>query len=171
MGHDVSAFLKEYLPKTLSKEIESRPNAKRKKVIDEIFNYINSKLFNESKLDSNFSGSTCVTVIFERNKLICANAGDSRAILGSYKRGSWISTSLSNDHKPTNREEANRIVRRGGRIESLKDNFGKPYGPERIWIKSENIPGLAMTRSFGDKIAASVGVICEPGIIWCLNKK
>ena len=32
----------------------------------------------------------------------------------------------------------------------------------RVWLKSEAIPGLAMTRSFGDSMAARVGVIAEP---------
>ena len=38
-------------------------------------------------------------------------------------------------------------------------------GPYRIWLKDQNIPGLAMTRSFGDYIASTVGVIDEPEII------
>jgi serine/threonine protein phosphatase PrpC len=37
-------------------------------------------------------------------------------------------------------------------------------GPQRVWIKDEEVPGLAMSRSFGDKVAASVGVICIPEI-------
>ena len=36
-------------------------------------------------------------------------------------------------------------------------------GPLRVWLKNEEIPGLAMTRSFGDSVAARVGVIAEPG--------
>jgi len=28
----------------------------------------------------------------------------------------------------------------------------------RVWVKGENVPGLAMTRSMGDMVAASVGV-------------
>ena len=35
-------------------------------------------------------------------------------------------------------------------------------GPLRVWLKNENLPGLAMTRSVGDSIAASVGVTWEP---------
>lgn len=30
------------------------------------------------------------------------------------------------------------------------DKTGKLIGPLRVWIKNEGIPGLAMTRSFGD---------------------
>jgi len=30
-------------------------------------------------------------------------------------------------------------------------------------LKDDDVPGLAMSRSFGDRVAASVGVIAEPG--------
>jgi len=41
---------------------------------------------------------------------------------------------------------------------------GDPIGPHRVWLKNENAPGLAMSRSLGDQVAARVGVIPEPGI-------
>ena len=31
-----------------------------------------------------------------------------------------------------------------------------------MWLKNEDIPGLAMTRSFGDGVAAKVGVTAIP---------
>ena len=37
-------------------------------------------------------------------------------------------------------------------------------GPSRVWLKNEDIPGLAMSRSLGDNIAHRVGVICDPGM-------
>ena len=44
----------------------------------------------------------------------------------------------------------------------IKDN-GMKSGPYRVWLKNENFPGLAMSRSIGDFVAGSVGCICEPG--------
>ena len=38
------------------------------------------------------------------------------------------------------------------------------YGPPRVWLKNKQVPGLAMTRSIGDLVAASVGVTAEPEI-------
>lgn len=38
-------------------------------------------------------------------------------------------------------------------------------GPYRVWLKNENIPGLAMARSLGDLVAASVGVSPEPEVL------
>ncbi len=37
-------------------------------------------------------------------------------------------------------------------------------GPARVWIKHDSVPGLAMSRSFGDLVGASVGVTHEPEI-------
>ena len=73
-------------------------------------------------------------------------------------------TALSRDHKPDDPEEAKVIVSKNGRIDSYRDQLGNQIGPMRVWLKSEDIPGLAMTRSFGDAIAARVGVNAVPEI-------
>ena len=53
----------------------------------------------------------------------------------------------------------------GGRIFPYKDEDGEQIGPFRVWLQEQNIPGLAMTRSFGDYVASTVGVIDEPEIL------
>ena len=69
-------------------------------------------------------------------------------------------TALNRDHKPELKDEAERILRAGGRIDSFRDyyNNGEPVGPQRVWLMNEELPGLAMSRSFGDRITHSVGV-------------
>jgi hypothetical protein len=61
---------------------------------------------------------------------------------------------LSLDHKPSEKDEKKRILEHGGRVDTYHDNEGNPMGPARIWLKNKNIPGLAMSRSLGDVIAA-----------------
>ena len=48
---------------------------------------------------------------------------------------------------------------------------GQPqfFGPKRVWLKHKQVPGLAMTRSFGDLVAKSVGVTQEPEIMFVEN--
>ncbi len=75
----------------------------------------------------------------------------------------WVSHDLSRDHKPNDKDEMARIKKRGGRIQPFRDDDGEFVGPHRVWLKEDEIPGLAMSRSFGDKVASSVGVIAEPG--------
>jgi hypothetical protein len=76
----------------------------------------------------------------------------------------WQFKPLSFDHKAEDEREACRIKMNGGRIFPYLDEEGEPMGPFRIWIKEKNIPGLAMTRSFGDYVASTVGVISEPEV-------
>ena len=42
--------------------------------------------------------------------------------------------------------------------------MGNRIGPARVWMMGENVPGLAMSRSFGDTVAGKVGVIATPEI-------
>ena len=70
---------------------------------------------------------------------------------------------MTRDHKPNDPDEAVRIKKRGGRIEPFRDEDDQFIGPARVWLKDDDVPGLAMSRSFGDRVAASVGVIAEPG--------
>jgi hypothetical protein len=45
----------------------------------------------------------------------------------------------------------------GGRIFSQKNEKGEDLGPLRVWMKELAMPGLAMTRSFGDKAGIKAG--------------
>lgn len=147
------------------------------KIIEETFIQTNNKLNRDTGIDTHFSGSTCVTLIYTPEKLICANAGDSRAVLGRCVNGcmfnnylGWMSHDLSRDHKPSDEDEAERIIRRRGRIEPFRDDDNEFIGPARVWLKDQDIPGLAMSRSFGDQVAASVGVVSEPGKLSLMKK-
>ena len=53
----------------------------------------------------------------------------------------------------------------GGRIERFIEENGDEVGPYRVWLKNEDYPGLAMSRSIGDLIATTVGVIPDPEVI------
>ena len=72
---------------------------------------------------------------------------------------------LSRDHKPDEEDEYKRIIESNGRVDTMYTKSGEAIGPYRVWLKDENIPGLAMSRSIGDKVASLVGVISEPEII------
>jgi len=75
------------------------------------------------------SGSTCVVVMLTPSHIICANAGDSRAVL---QRGGKV-LPLSFDHKPSNIPELQRIENAGG------------------GVKNKRIDGdLAVSRGLGD---------------------
>lgn len=69
---------------------------------------------------------------------------------------------LTKDQKPSDEEEKKRILSSGGRVERIRDEFGKLVGPYRVWDKNGNFPGLAMSRSIGDLLAKRMGVVSTP---------
>ena len=84
-------------------------------------------LKNRSKLER--SGSTCIVVMVTPSHIICANTGDSRAIL--QRNGKVLP--LSFDHKPNNIPELQRINNAGG------------------FVKNRRVDGdLAVSRALGD---------------------
>jgi serine/threonine protein phosphatase PrpC len=173
-GHFVSDFMKEILPYDMSENLKNcnlmteneKEREKIHQIIKETFIIANEKLVDNEEINSLFSGSTCVSVIYTPEKLIVPNIGDSRAVLGrliNKDKNEYKAINLSRDHKPTEKDEAQRIIENDGRIQPFTEE-GEFVGPERVWIKEEEVPGLAMTRSFGDRVAATVGVMSEPEI-------
>ena len=179
-GHEVSGFIKENLPMDLNHLIKKQNLNILKddlsSTIKQIFLSENRALLRNKQIDSDLSGSTCISVIYTPEKLIIANIGDSRAVLGKYverendndkKRNDkfkWVAKNLSRDHKPIIPEEAERIIKKGGRIRPMRDEDGEYIGPLRVYLKNKNMPGLAMTRSFGDVFGAKAGIISEPEV-------
>ena len=173
-GHFVSDFIKETLPYDMSENLKShniltedeKEKQKIYQIIKETFIMANEKLVDNEEINSLFSGSTCVSLIYTPEKMIVPNIGDSRAVLGrliNKEKNEYKAIDLSRDHKPTEKDEAQRIIENDGRIQPFTED-GEFVGPERVWIKEEEVPGLAMTRSFGDRVAATVGVMSEPEI-------
>lgn len=154
---------------TNEKEIYQKLIKNDYEIIRQAFNEVENEI-KESQYDSEFSGSTCCLVFLIGEKLICANVGDSRGILvnelGKHGKPNYLIkiNQISNDHKPENSEEKQRILKYGGVVKKINE-FGLNVGPFRVWLKDENYPGLAMSRSLGDFVAKTIGVINEPEIL------
>ena len=77
-GHDVSEFIVTHFPETLKEELAS---SHPKTALTGAVLKISNDLKKSANFDINFSGSTFVSVLKMKDKLWCANVGDSRAIL------------------------------------------------------------------------------------------
>lgn len=83
-------------------------------------------------------GCTAVCILLTRDEIVCANAGDSRAVL-CRKGGPPVA--LSQDHKPNDAVERERIEAAGGRIEEISVGIRVHY----------RVNGnLNLSRSIGD---------------------
>jgi len=96
-------------------------------------------------------GCTSVAAVITPTHIVCANAGDSRCVLGTNER----TKALSEDHKPTDDGERRRIEAAGGKLQ---------------WKRVDG--DLAVSRAFGDfqfKARDDLGpeeqkVTCDPDI-------
>ena len=168
-GHLVSQFVVKYFNSYLKKNkklniLESLDDvyASLKKnnyeIIRKAFNKAESEI-SKSEIDANFSGTTCVLLFQIGEKLLTANVGDSRAIIVKGKEA----IPLSIDQKPNDENEMKRIIKNGGEVSQYEED-GFASGPFRVWKKGQMYPGIAMSRSIGDLLASTLGVIPEPEV-------
>ena len=171
-GHLVSRFVTKYFTSFFknNKKMNSNNNEdavyyRLKKndsdILKRAFRHAERDIEKNSDIDANFSGTTCVMVLQVGEKILCANVGDSRAIM--VKENNVI-IPLSIDQKPNDPEESKRIEGNGGEISQYEED-GEKSGPFRVWKKGEVYPGIAMSRSIGDLIATTLGVVPVPKFI------
>ena len=185
LGHEVSTYLTQELPRQLSRTATASAGSELTAQVTKAFTDTNALLAQTSRIDCTFSGSTGIVCWMREHKLYTCNVGDSRAVLcrrqpivppasastsssslpaASFSAFSYTAVGLSVDQKPDRPDERRRILAQHGRVEACKGSRGEDIGPARVWIQGQDVPGLAMSRSFGDLIAASVGVTARPEV-------
>ncbi|TNV82013.1 hypothetical protein FGO68_gene9399 [Halteria grandinella] len=197
-GHHVSAFVSHTYPQNFQNALQEGQQPKQG-VNDGIAQNeenamriafrqtLEDLLHRRPVIECNYSGTTAVVLHIKEDALICANLGDSRAVLATrrnkgeplnFKRESfvhnedlttWLCHPLSKDHKPNDPIEQQRIQLSGGRVAPYCEvnpvTGSRHYiGPARIYVKHGDYPGLAMSRSLGDMVAHSVGASADPDI-------
>jgi serine/threonine protein phosphatase PrpC len=162
-GHEVSGFVRTTLPRLLleSPDYVSNPE----KALKYAFLKTHDAVKKADYFESARSGSTATLVLHRDGYLYVAHVGDSRAILArrrsvpALKKELFCAEDLTEDHKPELPNEKRRIEQSGGEV--LKAEYDIPF---RVYVKGQMQPGLAMSRSIGDTMAASVGVSCSPDV-------
>lgn len=134
-GKEVSTLVKTRLPANLfacpahsATEVRqsflSNPEF-RAALIKSAYEKTNEEL-SRSSLDISYSGTTSVTVFAHESLLLCANVGDSRAIIASAQDNhllQWRVQQITTDHKPELLHEHQRILMHNGRVEALRGNL------------------------------------------------
>jgi len=156
-GNEISNYLHIVLPNLIlthpsfPSEIES--------VLRESFFKCNTYLhqYCESiQIKTELSGSTCTIIIIHNHTMHICNIGDSKAIISDTKGNIY---KLTVDHKPCNPKEMERVIKSGGEVK--KSESESIY---RIFIQNLRMPGISVSRAFGDSIAQTIGVTVDPDI-------
>lgn len=129
-----------------------------------------------SSIDCSLSGCTAIILVIT-DVVHIGSVGDSKAVLAmigspdqSFKPTkrivdpgkSLFPLKLAVEQRPNMREELERIKKAGGKVQQLTNEQGIKIGPYRVWKKIGTLPGLAMSRSIGDSIGKTIGIISNP---------
>ncbi|XP_057475233.1 probable protein phosphatase 2C 35 [Actinidia eriantha] len=174
-GTQCSNFVKDRLVEILSGDPALLGNPI--KAYNSAFLTTNEELHN-SEIDDTLSGTTAITVLVMGDTLYVANVGDSRAVIAIRVGNQIVAEDLSHDQTPFRKNECERVKLCGARVlsneqvEGLKDPGIQTWGdeetagndPPRLWVQNGMYPGTAFTRSVGDSIAESIGVVAIPEV-------
>lgn len=174
-GSQCSNFVRDRLIETLSNDPALSEDPV--KAYNSAFLATNYQLHN-SEIDDSMSGTTAITVLVVGDTLYVANVGDSRAVLAVKDGNCIVAQDLSSDQTPFRRDEYERVKLCGARVlsvdqvEGLKDPDVQTWGdeesqgsdPPRLWVPNGMYPGTAFTRSLGDSLAETIGVIATPEV-------
>mmetsp|Transcript_12600 Transcript_12600/g.17879 ORF Transcript_12600/g.17879 Transcript_12600/m.17879 type:complete len:373 (+) Transcript_12600:107-1225(+) len=163
-GDSVSAAFRDELPS----EMFNHPawTTDVKKASADAIAKVEHGVIRNFRIDTEFSGTTLSMAIIRGNHLTGVNIGDSRVILGKDEKGVVVPEEITFDHKPDSPEEKKRILACGGRVFAVEYDDGID-GPPRVWLGHMDVPGLAMSRSLGDAVAHTAGVISDPEFTEC----
>jgi len=136
-GRAVADFAAEHLHEYIINALKGKPpqqftDMRIRKILNDAFVKTHQDL-DKAAFDAKEQGCTAVAVLLYDNKIYAANAGDSRAVLGS----SGQAIALTDDHKPDRPDEKERIEKLGGKV--------------IIWGVPRVNGDLAISRSLGDK--------------------
>lgn len=163
-GRRVANLLASQLVSTLASELDDDITVDR--VFKRAFLKLNVQLL-RSQIDCAISGSTCLALLVSGTRAYVANVGDSRCVAAikisdsSVSNGALEAVEWSVDQKPEVFEEEQRLLAMGARLAPLGQGYDG-HLINRIWLPDKDTPGIAMSRSFGDSIATTVGVISDP---------
>lgn len=171
-GRAAAKFACQNLPRALARQtsaLKSRSERKRLRAMHEACRVVNEGMQDESQsqFDASMSGTTaCFALIVPPSRVLLANVGDSRCVLARRTAsggGGVQAIPLTVDAKPSLPEESRRIIASGGVVRQLRYGSGNLQGAYRVFRRGDDVlPGLAMSRSFGDIYAHAVGVTWEP---------
>ena len=151
-GHAISEYFKEQIVQTAELLMPFEPKTDQ----------IQKALISATEKVANSLASTQIDIIFSGwSTLVCSNLGNCRAVIG---RGGekWQSIQLNVEHTLQNKKERERMISNNARIAVDSEDNGEGEGVEKIYMGNQDVPGLEITRSIGDKIGKFIGMISVP---------
>ena len=174
-GHIISRYISRYIKEyfLFSENKLILKNCKTNKELYNLFSkndyaYIKQLMYEcqnslqNSKIDCDYSGTSCLLIFIIENHLICSNIGNCRAIILEKKDLFQLAFEQTIDIP----EERQRIEKKGGKVIWLRDKDTLQNEEYKIMVKDTDNKShfIGMSRSLGDKMFKKVGIEFSPVI-------
>ena len=174
-GHIISRYISRYIKEyfLFSENKLILKNCKTNKELCNLFSkndyaYIKQLMYEcqnslqNSKIDCDYSGTSCLLIFIIENHLICSNIGNCRAIILEKKDLFQLAFEQTIDIP----EERQRIEKKGGKVIWLRDKDTLQNEEYKIMVKDTDNKShfIGMSRSLGDKMFKKVGIEFSPVI-------
>lgn len=165
-GHKVAEAAANLLPNALIKQCLTHGCLDAEPLRNAFIDIDRMIVNNREGYDAFGSGATATVLVKWGDRLVCANAGDSRCLIGGVSpEGKVLCRPLSKEHGPDLPEEKMRVLAAGARLDRLRSHAGIDEGPLRVYLWEADSPGITVTRSIGDKRYRNVGLTPEPEVL------
>jgi serine/threonine protein phosphatase PrpC len=163
-GEKISQFVIDYLTNNITSIDFTKNITHISSSLVNLFKSCQHELTNNKAISRKQSGTTVTCAFIINNKVILTNIGDSRCVVYDNHKCEFVFETKA--HTLSVREEKERILQcPNAEVTAIVDSeSGKAVGPERIFTKGKNGPGIMMTRSIGDVEAHALGVTDEADV-------
>ncbi|CAK93391.1 unnamed protein product (macronuclear) [Paramecium tetraurelia] len=137
-----------------------------------VYQQVEQNLIEQTDFDVKNNGCSLLSMIIVNNSIYCANLGDSKAAY-FYKKDSdpldakevrkFAQKNINFVHDTNNSKEVQRILKKGGKIDQAVYK-GRKSGNLKVWAPKQNLPGVKLTRCFGNMIGKTVGISADPEV-------
>lgn len=129
--------------------------------IQQAFKAASHDLLANPSINSLYSGATCSLVFIKNSYCFCVGLGNVRVVVGKFRGFRWEGAQLLTDHTVEDASEKSRIVAHGAVVKREKDHRGLKVGPLKVLAPCTVLPGLAVSRCFGNQALTVSGVTSE----------
>jgi len=169
-GDKCALYARDKIIKQYNIAKENKKDSSTEEVLSLALQRINDDLNQCKDIDSVYSGTTAVVLTLDDLNCTISNVGDSRCIIATTDtNGNLCTKPMTSDQTPFRKDELQRIKKMGGIVcsaeqydhqETMHEQWTEE-NPPRIWSRKGKFPGCAFTRSIGDSVGESLGVIAE----------
>eukprot|EP00928_Gymnodinium_smaydae_P023642 TRINITY_DN19434_c0_g1_i1.p1 TRINITY_DN19434_c0_g1~~TRINITY_DN19434_c0_g1_i1.p1 ORF type:complete len:1734 (-),score=325.80 TRINITY_DN19434_c0_g1_i1:231-5432(-) len=170
LGSLVAFRVAQCLPKSILEGLDGAPASDEKDVAIRAFDAVSSDLvrFGEERgIDMRASGTTAALALRQKDKVLVCWLGDSRALVATVVAADRCRVDLmAKPHSPADQAELHRLQKFGLKVRTARD----AAAPLRIFVhddqeeESTSMPGLSVSRTFGDLSVAGKGVTSSPDL-------